>query len=99
MSDFLYGRNTVREALNNNRVKKVYLLETCDLLDEVKEKNIPYEIVDRRRLDNLAKKENRSGKTNNRLRILFMRRRCYWRYYQENKLPPCFTCKKSKRIP
>lgn len=61
MSDFLYGRNTVREALNNNRVKKVYLLETCDLLDEVKEKNIPYEIVDRRRLDNLAKKENHQG--------------------------------------
>lgn len=61
MSEILYGRNTVREAINNNRVKKVYILESCDLLNDIKEKKIPYEIVDRKRLDNLSKRENHQG--------------------------------------
>lgn len=61
MSDILYGRNTVEAAINNKRVKKIYILENHDLLKLVEENNIPYEIVNRNRLDNMAKKENHQG--------------------------------------
>ena len=61
MSDILYGRNTVEAAINNKRVKKIYILENHDLLNLVEENNIPYEIVNRNRLDNMAKKENHQG--------------------------------------
>lgn len=61
MSDILYGRNTVEAAINNKRVKKIYILENHDLLNLVEKNNIPYEIVNRNRLDNMAKKENHQG--------------------------------------
>ena len=61
MSDILYGRNTVEAAINNKRIKKIYILENHDLLNLVEENNIPYEIVNRNRLDNMAKKENHQG--------------------------------------
>ena len=42
MSDILYGRNTVEAAIENKRVKKIYILENHDLLNLVEENSIPY---------------------------------------------------------
>ena len=61
MSDIIYGRNTVDAALDNKRVRKVYILDKHDLLKKVIENKIEYEIVDRNKLDRLSKRENHQG--------------------------------------
>ena len=61
MSDFVFGKNSFLEALNNNRVKKVYLLKNSSFIKELDEKNIPYEIVNKAKLDGLTRKANHQG--------------------------------------
>ena len=57
MSDYVYGKNSFFEALNNKRIVKAYVLSDSS----VKGKGIPYEIVDRRKLDQLSKGGNHQG--------------------------------------
>ena len=60
MNNYVYGKNSFFEALNSNRITKAYLLNK-DIEDELKKKNIPYEIVDRRTLDKMSKSANHQG--------------------------------------
>jgi len=60
MSDYVYGKNSFFEALNNNRIEKAYVLNS-DYEKELKQKRIPYEIVDRKTLDKMSKSGNHQG--------------------------------------
>ena len=60
MSEYVYGKNSFFEALNNSRIVKAYLLNK-DIVDELNKKRIPYEIVDRKTLDKMSKSGNHQG--------------------------------------
>lgn len=60
MSEYVYGKNSFFEALNNSRITKAYLLNK-DIVDELKKKKIPFEIVDRKTLDKMSKFGNHQG--------------------------------------
>lgn len=57
MSDYVYGKNPFFEALSNGRILKAYVLN--DSL--IKDKGIPYQIVDRKKLDSLSGNGNHQG--------------------------------------
>ena len=57
MSDYVYGRNSFFEALDNKRIVKAYVLNDS----EIKNKGIPYEVVDRKKLDKMSKSGNHQG--------------------------------------
>ena len=57
MSDYIYGKNSFFEALDNNRIIKAYVLSD----DKIKNKNINYEIVDRKKLDKMSNYNNHQG--------------------------------------
>lgn len=57
MSDYVYGKNSFFEALDNKRIIKAYVLND----DIVKNKGIEYEIVDRKTLDKMSKSGNHQG--------------------------------------
>ena len=57
MSEYVFGKNSFFEALNNNRVIKAYVLSD----QEIKDKGIPYQIVDRKTLDKMSKSGNHQG--------------------------------------
>ena len=61
MSDYLYGKNSFTEALNSNRIKKAYILKNSPFISELDKKHIKYEIVDRNKLDKMAKGGNHQG--------------------------------------
>ena len=61
MNEIIYGRNSVVAAIDNKRVNKIYILDKHDLLKKVIDNNIPYEIVNRNKLDNMSKRENHQG--------------------------------------
>lgn len=61
MSDYLYGKNSFVEAINNKRIKKAYVLKDSSFIDELKRNRIPFEIVDRKYLDKLSKSGNHQG--------------------------------------
>ena len=57
MSEYVYGKNSFFEALENHRIIKAYVLH-----DEViKGKGIDYEISDRKTLDRLSRSGNHQG--------------------------------------
>ena len=60
MSEYVYGKNSFFEALNNSRIVKAYLLNK-DIVDKLNKKRIPYEIVDRKTLDKMSKSGNHQG--------------------------------------
>lgn len=60
MSEYVYGKNSFFEALNNSRIIKAYLLSK-DIVDQLQRKGIPYEIVDRKQLDKMSKSGNHQG--------------------------------------
>ena len=60
MSEYVYGKNSFFEALNNSRIIKAYLLSK-DMVDQLQRKGIPYEIVDRKQLDKMSKSGNHQG--------------------------------------
>lgn len=60
MSNYVYGKNSFYEALNSSRIVKAYLLNR-DIEDKLKEKKIPFEIVDRKTLDKMSKSGNHQG--------------------------------------
>ncbi|MBR2533335.1 MAG: 23S rRNA (guanosine(2251)-2'-O)-methyltransferase RlmB [Erysipelotrichaceae bacterium] len=57
MSNYVYGRNSFFEALDNRRIIKAYVLND----KEIKGKGIPYEIVDRKTLDRMSSSGNHQG--------------------------------------
>ncbi|MBQ6126576.1 MAG: 23S rRNA (guanosine(2251)-2'-O)-methyltransferase RlmB [Erysipelotrichaceae bacterium] len=57
MSNYVYGRNSFFEALDNRRIIKAYVLND----KEIKDKGIPYEIVDRKTLDRMSSSGNHQG--------------------------------------
>ena len=57
MSNYVYGRNSFFEALDNKRIIKAYVLND----KEIKGRGIPYEIVDRRTLDKMSSSGNHQG--------------------------------------
>ena len=57
MSEYVYGKNSFFEALNNKRIIKAYVLSD----QEIRGKGIDYEIVDRKRLDKLSRSGNHQG--------------------------------------
>ena len=57
MSNYVYGRNSFFEALDNRRIIKAYVLNDT----EIKDKGIPYEIVDRKTLDRMSSSGNHQG--------------------------------------
>lgn len=61
MSDYLYGKNSFTEALNSNRIQKAYILKNSPFINELDRKHIKYEIVDRYKLDKMAKGGNHQG--------------------------------------
>lgn len=61
MSDYLYGKNSFTEALNSNRIKKAYVMKNSPFIVELNKKRIPYEIVDRNKLDRMSKSGNHQG--------------------------------------
>lgn len=61
MSEYVYGRNSIKEALDRGRILKAYVLNDHPLLPVLRDKNVKYEIVDRRFLDRLSKSANHQG--------------------------------------
>lgn len=57
MSNYVYGRNSFFEALDNKRILKAYVLNDR----EIKGRGISYEIVDRRTLDKMSSSGNHQG--------------------------------------
>ena len=57
MSDYVFGKNSFFEALNNKRILKAYVLNDS----EIRNKGIPYQICDRKMLDKLSKSGNHQG--------------------------------------
>ena len=51
MSEYVFGKNSFFEALNNKRIIKAYVLNDR----EIKDKGIKYQICDRKMLDILNK--------------------------------------------
>ena len=61
MSDVVYGKNSFVEALNNNRISKATVLKDSSFLNELKDKHIDYEIVNKAKLDALTRNGNHQG--------------------------------------
>ena len=57
MSNYIYGKNSFFEALDNKRIIKAYVLND----ERIKNKNIDYEIVDRKTLDKMSNHNNHQG--------------------------------------
>lgn len=57
MSEYVYGKNSFFEALDNHRVLMAYVLDD----KAIKDRGIPYKVVDRRTLDRMAKSGNHQG--------------------------------------
>ena len=57
MSEYVYGKNSFFEALDNHRVLMAYVLDD----KAIKDRGVPYKVVDRRTLDRMAKSGNHQG--------------------------------------
>lgn len=61
MSNIIYGRNSVNEALDLGRVIKLYVLGSYPKLETIKQKKIPVVIKNRQEMDRLCHKGNHQG--------------------------------------
>ena len=57
MSDYVYGKNSFFEALDNHRVVMAYVLTD----KVIKDKGVPYKVVDRKTLDRMSGSGNHQG--------------------------------------
>ncbi len=57
MSEYVYGKNSFFEALENHRIVKAFVLHD----ESIKGKGIDYEIADRKTLDRLSRSGNHQG--------------------------------------
>jgi len=61
MPNYIYGKNSFEEALNNKRIKKAYLFEGSSYIKRLDKEKIPYEIKDRKTLDKMSNSGNHQG--------------------------------------
>lgn len=57
MSNYVYGKNSFFEALDNKRIVMAYVLNE----QAIKGKGVPYKVVDRKTLDKMSKSGNHQG--------------------------------------
>ena len=57
MSEYVYGKNSFFEALDNHRIVMAYVLND----KAIKDRGIPYKVVDRKTLDRMSKSGNHQG--------------------------------------
>ncbi|MBR4421849.1 MAG: 23S rRNA (guanosine(2251)-2'-O)-methyltransferase RlmB, partial [Erysipelotrichaceae bacterium] len=57
MSEYVYGKNSFFEALDNHRIIKAYVMHE----EAIRDKGIDYEITDRKTLDRLSRSGNHQG--------------------------------------
>ena len=57
MSEYVYGKNSFFEALDNHRIVMAYVLND----KAIKDRDIPYKVVDRKTLDRMSKSGNHQG--------------------------------------
>ncbi len=61
MSEYVYGRNSVKEVIRSGRAIRVYCTDDHEMTEELRKARIPYESVQRKRLDQMAKGGNHQG--------------------------------------
>lgn len=61
MNNYIYGKNSFVEALNNSRIIKAYILKDSPFIKRLKDERINYEIVNKNKLDQLSKNGNHQG--------------------------------------
>lgn len=61
MSNIIYGRNSVNEALELERVIRLYVLASYPKLNDLKQKKIPFLIKTRQEMDRLCQRGNHQG--------------------------------------
>lgn len=61
MSEIIYGKNSFKEAIQQRKIIKAYVLENSEFIQELKNKKINFEIVKRAQLDKLTKSGNHQG--------------------------------------
>lgn len=59
--EYIWGKNSINEALRNNRVKEAYVLPDSEYIGELKRKHIPFQIKKRFELDKMSNKQNHQG--------------------------------------
>lgn len=61
MNEYIWGRNSINEALKNNRIIEAYVLSDSPYIETLKKKNIPFKIRKRFELDKMSHNENHQG--------------------------------------
>ncbi len=64
MAQYIYGRNTVLSAIKEDRIKCIYIVKNfsfAPILNELKNKNIAFQSVDKDQLDRFANYKNHQG--------------------------------------
>ena len=58
MNEYIWGRNSINEAIKNNRIIEAYVLSDSPYIETLKKKNIPFKIRKRFELDKMSHNEN-----------------------------------------
>ena len=61
MNEYIWGRNSINEAIKNNRIIEAYVLSDSPYIEILKKKNIPFKIRKRFELDKMSHNENHQG--------------------------------------
>lgn len=61
MNEYIWGRNSINEAIKNNRIIEAYVLSDSPYIETLKKKNIPFKIRKRFELDKMSHNENHQG--------------------------------------
>ena len=61
MKEYIWGKNSINEALKNRRVIEAYVLSDSEYIKELKQKHIPFQIKKRFELDKMSNNQNHQG--------------------------------------
>ena len=61
MSNYIYGYNTFKEAVKNNRISIAYTLNDQKILNDLNKYHVNYKIVDKKYLDKISNNGNHNG--------------------------------------
>ena len=61
MNEYIWGRNSINEAIKNNRIIEAYVLSDSPYIETLKKKNIPFKIRKRFELDKMSHNEKHQG--------------------------------------
>ena len=61
MSNYIYGYNTFKEAVKNNRISIAYTLNDQKILNDLNKYHVNYKIVEKKYLDKLSNNGNHNG--------------------------------------